>query len=308
MLTNTYFDNLRKRFNYDDKTIKALSLIMPKIISYYGSDYKDIILNAVLNCEIIPCASEDTINIVLNRLERENRSFTNDLDLKKGESVYSSCVCLKYNEGKNIYEVDNIDRVIVTSHTYNFDSLKGLETLTHALCHLIKSYNEEFTIDENTLIVKNGISYERYKIIYDKKNISLDLIESYGKGLEEGFTIYDTEKIVSLIYNTNYKCYDYDSVYKVAKVLKEKYNLKDEINSFELKEGALDFFKKYGDDISLNLGRICDEAVELENEMLLAYTREDKDVLSDILNQKLNNDAYDNLINIYLNKAKKRTT
>ena len=307
MIERIFFDNLKKRFNYNDKTIKALSLILPKLIAYYGNEYKDIVLSALLNCEIIPCASDDTINMVLNRLERKNISFHNELDLKKGQCIYSSSVSLKYNEIKNIYEIDEIDRVIITSHTFNFDSLKGLEVLTHSLCHLIKSYGNEFIISENILTVKSGLSYKKYKILYDNGNISFDFISEFGNALEEGFTIYDTEKIVASIYDTNYKCYDFDSIYKIATVLKGSYNLKDQINTYEIFGDHDIFINKYGEDNIMKLDSISSEAVEIENEMLLTYTKEDKDVLKDLLDNKINNDAYDNLIDIYKYKNVVRT-
>ena len=299
MVDNIFYENLRKRYNYNDKTIKALSIIVPKIISYYGHEHIETILNALLNCEIIPCSSEDTISSVMDRLERDNISFYTDIDLKKGESLYTSSVNISYNELKNKYEIENIDRVIITSHTHNFDSLKGQEILTHAICHLIKSYNNEFEIDENNLIVRNGISYDKYKIIYNEKDISLEFIETFALSLEEGFTIYDTEKIVSLICNDNYKCYDYNSIYNIAFVLKDRYKMQKEINDYEMYGNYNDFYKKYGNDNIEKISSISDEALEIENEMIMTYTKEDKDLLKDLLDKKLNDDAYNSLIDIY---------
>ena len=188
-------------------------------------------------------------------------------------------------------------------HTYNYDSLKGIEVLTHALCHLIKSFDNEFIIDGNILTIKSGLSYEKRKIVYNNGDISLELIEDYGKALEEGLCLFDTEKIVSGVYNNDYKCYDYETIYVIASILKDKYKLKDDINHCEL-YGDIDSFKKKRNGVAIdNLCTACDECLIMENDMLLSYTREDKNKIAGLINKRLNDDVYDNLLKIYNSKT-----
>lgn len=301
MFDSMYLEKLKNKYKYDDKVINALSKIIPSMILYYGKDYEEVILNAIFDCEIILCNSHQTISKVLNERKLTKCVFTSDIsdiDLKCAESVYVPNVKLSYNENNNSYEIDKIDRIIVTSHTYNYDSLKGLEVLSHALCHLVKSYNNEFIIDENIVTVKNGISYEIRKIVYDKE-IYMELLEEKAKGLEEGLNLYDTEKVVSAIYNDNYKSYDFNSIYTVALLLKEKYGLKDEINGYELEGGFDDFENKYGEDSVNNLSIACDKCVSLENDMYLAFTREDKNKCAESINKILIEDVYNILVDIY---------
>ena len=304
MFDNTFINKLKDKYNYDEKTVKALSLIIPALINYYGDDYSEIVLNAIFNCEIIPCNSHQTISKVLN--ERKLTKFVggspvSDIDIKRAESVYIPNVEIIYNAENNSYEINKVDRVIVTSHTYNYDSLKGLEILTRAICSLVKSYNDEIIIDENVVTIRYGISYEKRKIIYDNE-IVLDFIEDYGKGLEEGFNLYDTEKVVSSIYSDEYKCYDFASIYTVASILKEKYGLQKEINDFELIGDYENLEKKYGRDLISGLSSICDKCVCLENDMFLSFTREDKNNYAKNINKILSEDIYDKLVFIYQKK------
>lgn len=307
MFDGTFLEKLKEKYKYSDKTIKALSKIIPSMIRYYGEDSEDIILNAIFDCEIIPCDSHQTISSVLKTKKLTKligTSPVSNIDVKRGESVYVPSVKISYDEKSNSYQIDKTDRVIVTSHTFNYDSLKGLEVLTYALCRLVKSYKNEFTIDENYIIIRSGISSEKRKIVYDNDEVVLDFVEDYAKGLEEGFNLYDTEEIVSSIYGNNYKCYDFDSIYTVALILKSKYDLKKEIDDYEL-TGSIDVFeKKYGKEVVDSLALICDKCVNLENEMYLSFTRDDKDKYAKSINKLLNKDMYDILVSIYKNRQK----
>ena len=304
MFDNTFLEKLKDKYKYSDKVINALSKIIPAMISYYGKEYEEIILNAILDCEIVPCDSHQTISKVLADRKLTKCVYNSDIfdiDLKRSESVYVPNIKISYNETTNSYEIDKIDRVIVTSHTYNYDSLKGLEVLSHALCHLVKSYNNEFIIDENVITVRSGVSYEKRKIIYDDE-IYMELIEEKGKGLEEGFNLFDTEEVVSSIYKESYKSYDFNSIYTVAALLKGKYDLKDEINVREFDGGFDDLESKYGKEAINNLSLACDKCVFLENDMYLAFTREDKDKCAFNINKILMDDVYNILIDIYKSK------
>jgi len=306
MFDSTYLEKLKTRYNYDDKTIKALSLVIPEILNYYGEDYSDIILNAIYNCQIIACNSHETISKVLRERKLTpmiGSSPVSEIDIKRAESVYVPNIKISYDSENNSYNIDKVDRIIVTSHTFNFDSLKGLEVLTHALCHLVKGFNDELTIEENVLTIRNGISYEKRKIVYDNE-IFLDFIEDYGKGLEEGFNLYDTDKIVSAVYKENYKSYDFDSIYTIATILKEKYNLKKEINSYELIGDYENFEKKYSADVIKDLCSTCDTCVCLENDMLLSFSREEKNNYAKNINKILSDNAYNKLVSIYEQKQK----
>ena len=127
-------------------------------------------------------------------------------------------------------------------------------------------------------------------------------MEDYGKGFEEGLNLYDTEKIVSSIYSDSYKCYDFDSVYTIAFIIKDKYGLFKDINDYELTGDTLALEKKYGKDTIDDLCAMCDSCICLENDMLLSFTRESKNDYAEKLNKILTEEVYDKLMAIYETK------
>lgn len=302
MFDKDYLNKLKQKYNYNQKTINALAKIMPCLITYYGEEHETLILNALFDCEIIPCNSYQTISKI-NKEKQQTKlvgeSPIGDIDLIRGEGSYLSNISIKYNEMSNSYIIDNISRTIATSHTFNYDSPKGLEVLTYALCKLVKSYQNEYQVEENNLIKRSGISTETRRIV-NNNEIYLELIKDEGKGLEEGFTIYDTEQIVSLVLTDKYKCYDYDSISTIANILKEKFNLLDEINDFEI-TGNIDKWKKL---IEEGLEIKSDECFLLEHEMFISMFRQEKDELAKKISQTLASDIYSHLIKIYQKKQK----
>ena len=102
-----------------------------------------------------------------------------------------------------------------------------------------------------------------------------------------------------MVLHDSYKCYDYDSIYMIAYILKEKYGFIGEINNYEIC-GDVDSFKRVYKKSSIErLADICDDCVSIENDMHLSYTREDKDSIASILKNKLEKDAYTELVSIY---------
>lgn len=88
-----------------------------------------------------PCNSHQTIS----KIEKESKLTKNinyigidNFEIKKNECAYLSNIEVSYNEFTNTFNIDKISRIIATSHTYNYDSPKGLEVLTYALCKLVK--------------------------------------------------------------------------------------------------------------------------------------------------------------------------
>ena len=302
MLEEYYLNKLKTKYNYNDKVMRALTKIIPNMIEYYGSEYETLILSALNDCEIIPCGIKETISKIKKENSLSTKLGVSDLasiEIKGSEAAYISDVKIIYNEDENKYLIKDIRRVIATSHTYNYDSPKGIEVLTYALCKLVKSYQDEFVIDENVITKRTGIELEKRHIVMDDDQIYLKLLSHEGHGLEEGFNIYDTSNIVSLVLKDKYRCYDYDSIYGIARILKEKFNFKDMINRAELTGDIGELKSKYD---TVSFEDECDTCLFLENEMFISVTREDKNEFALRINDKLNKDIFSKLIEIYENK------
>ena len=131
------------------------------------------------------------------------------------------------------------------------------------------------------------------QIIKNKDDIYLEITNEKGKALEEGFTIYDTEKIVSSVLKDEYQSYDYKSLFIIGYILKEKFNFKDEINNDEIEPNQEHFEK---------LMNKCDKCFNLEQEMLISMSREEKDQIAKKLESLKENEIFSLLIEIYKTK------
>ena len=306
MNIDSFVDVVSSKYNYDYRTINALKKIIPALIEYYGNDYCDIIFNAINACEIIHCDSFSTISSVVydNNLLDNYMNFNEEI--KRDDGIYISKPIISYDEFFNKYKIDSIIRKIIVSHTYNFDSPKGLEVLTFQLCSLIKSFHNEYIIEDNVLNKRCGLLSSKALISKTDKINIIDKKE-FGSSLENGMNIYDTEKIVSLILKDNYKCYHYDSISTIAMILKEKFGLKDVINKAELVNDFLKFKSLSSDENYNLLIDLADKCFDIEEEMLVySMTRDKKDELSKKLSLLLSGDVYNCLVQFGYYNYKKR--
>jgi len=49
---NEYMAQLQNKYRYSDELLVFLSKLIPCLIDYYGEEYKNIVLDALMNCEI----------------------------------------------------------------------------------------------------------------------------------------------------------------------------------------------------------------------------------------------------------------
>jgi len=224
-----YINKLQQRYNYDENIVNALSIIIPNMVSYYGEEYENTILEAIYNCQIHICKKDENIFDVVDRyskVKKEGNVKVNEGELKVSSGVYHSEPILKYNETKKEYEIININRIIVLNNNRELTDKSGIATLTHELCHLIKGYVNEYSIEGNTIIAKNGLIREVGII---KDNNTIEVVSEKNVGLEEGINSYDEAMIVSKIYNEEYEPKGYVALRESAKIMIEKLQLKNEV-------------------------------------------------------------------------------
>ena len=41
MINEYYLNSIKAKYNYDDKTIRALGKILPALVTYFGEEYED---------------------------------------------------------------------------------------------------------------------------------------------------------------------------------------------------------------------------------------------------------------------------
>lgn len=281
-----YIEQLQIKYDYDDKTINALTKIIPALIDYYGIEYEDTILKAINDTEIICCNSYQTISKIKEEKKLTTKTGNTQLKDIESEGAYLSNIQIIYNEIQNKYEIIKQNRKIVISHTYNLDSPKGLEVLILNICRTIKAENEEYQVDGNTLIQKEGLSERTYQISMDEENINLDLSQETNIGIHIGSLLYDTEQIESIILKDKYDTHKYDYLRLIIKYIKEVFELKEILNEEELlKNNAFKNIYQNKEQFE-ELSNQIDECLNIEHEMVIyAMNREEKDKLEQILKE-----------------------
>lgn len=281
-----YIEKLKIKYNYDDKTINALTKVIPALIDYYGIEYEDTILKAINDTEIICCNSYQTISKIKEEQKLTTKTGNTQLKDIESEGAYLSNIQIIYNEIQNKYEIIKQNRKIVISHTYNLDSPKGLEVLILNICRTIKAENEEYAVDGNTLIQKEGLSERTYQISMDEENINLDLSNEINIGIHIGSLLYDTEQIESIILKDKYDTHKYDYLRLIIRYIKEVFELKETINEEELlKNNTFKNIYQQKEQFEELSNRI-DECLNIEHEMIIyAMNREEKDKLEQILKE-----------------------
>lgn len=300
-----YLEQLKQQYNYDDKIINALAKVVPALIKYYSIEYEEIILLALKETEIICCNSYQTISNIKEKDKLTPTIGTSEIKKIENDGIYLSNIKVIYNELQNKYEIIKLNRKIIISHTFNLDSPKGLEVLILNICRLIKSYNEEYQIDGNTLIHKEGLSKTIKQILKDEEEITLSIQEEKEIGIHIGSLLYDTEQIESIILKDKYNTHQYNYLKLIIKYIKEKIDLKELMTEDEiLKDDALR--KIYDKEENYEkLSNTIDKCLEKEHDMLMfALNREEKDKLEKEIKETLEEEMILELLNLKKQKDK----
>lgn len=304
MKLDLFLLQLKNKFNYNEKVITAIEKVIPKIISYYGSKYINIIEKALSDCCIVLCSSKETINMIkLNKkvidINKDNALINENIATG---GVYYSFPIIVYDMNLNSYIIKSIERCIIISHTYNLDSARGLAILTHNICHLIKSYEKEYELHGNILIKRCGLEFERYFINTSDVGISINLIDSRNVGLNEGISSYDEEEILKLVLNDNYETFDYQNTKYIALCLKDRLKLKSVIDDAELSGDISIFMERYGVEEFEKLSNLADQSCLLEDKKNNYNITKDEIININKEMKYLISFLEDNMVNYLVNK------
>ena len=114
-----YIEQLKIKYNYDDKTINALTKIIPALIDYYGIEYEDTILKAINDTKIICCNSYQTISKI--KEEEKLTPKIGNTQLKDIESEGSYISNIEINHTEDVIPVDETPNAIMKE--YNNSSM-----------------------------------------------------------------------------------------------------------------------------------------------------------------------------------------
>lgn len=205
-------EELKEKYDYDEELLEALKKIIPAIEEYYGGEYKQLIHDAILSCNI---------HIQQKISERPEKYLEENLPTIEHGTVLGVAAGF-YSSAPVITEDENIDvnRVIYLKQSCkDLSENKNLSILVHEMTHLIKSYKDEYTMQDGVLTQRSGISNS-----YLEKNEDTGKFEDKNSeriGIEEALNCYDEGKIMSII--TGEKCYghSYREISEITDLLME---------------------------------------------------------------------------------------
>lgn len=231
------FDNIIKKYNYSPKLATFLKKILEELINIFGLDKEPLIYEALLNTEIVDCESNYAyLNSHFTLSNDDSITLISDLD--KASGVCYSDALIDYDESTKTFSLKSINRVILINNLSSNESYV-LGSLIHELCHLIKNYYREYTIENDILTVRQGLIESIYQLSYENGIVKRRLISEKGVGLEEGLNTILEYAIARKLIDPNYQTTGYLVLKELASILTDTLGLKTPIlNAEVMKEKA----------------------------------------------------------------------
>ena len=254
-------DNIINKYNYDKEFSEFFKIIYNELVNEFGND--EIVYEALYNTSIVNVSNVYDYLLENNFLDDNNYGIVDDKDLKRSAGVCSSEPKITYNLETNEYVIEEIKRVVlVRDFDINNKSDKG--TLIHELCHLIKSFYNEYTIEGDILISRNGLIEEGYKLSFNDNKVSKELIYELGTGLEEGLNYNTEEEITKRIVLNDYSATGCGITMQIAKNLLNDFDIKEMINAAQIYHDKTELYDKFGIENFRNLEMFVDKIYKLE--------------------------------------------
>ncbi len=198
-----FVNELSKEYNYTDNIRHLLYLIIPAFIVKYGSSYENSILECFRKVKIYISDTKDKV---------VTASFNRTLN--RNSSGY-------YTEK------------FVVINNYSDSSLPDLiDNIVHEFNHAINSLNNEIYYDDNTVMVRTGLS----TLNYDRKTLNF-IGKSDTVSLEEILNTIQTEEVINII--NSFGKYSIENL-EFSNML---YALKSEINGEKFESLAYSYQK-----------------------------------------------------------------
>ena len=261
--------NIITKYHYDGSLAEFLPKLYTEFVNYFGRDKEPIIYEALLNTEIITCHN---IYSALNErglLEKRADNIVQDGDLKRAAGVYHSLPIINYDPTTNTYSIKDIKR-IVAINTEDFSSSYSKTVLIHELSHLIKSYYAEYNLNGDILTTRSGLITSKEQLSIKNDTLVKTPILEESVGLEEGLTSVIEEDIAKILVNPDYKVSGYGVVNAIARLLTDKYNLKEALLNAQVlneKESIISLFDELLPDLYAKLSSVSDKLYQLSLKM-----------------------------------------
>lgn len=217
-----YMLKLKNKYGYSEELLEFLNRLILCLIDYYGEEYKDTILDALLNCEIHIQRENENPKTFLNQYFGVNKEWK--IPLLAGGFYHTEC---------NLQDNNLVSKSIIYITTgepniylpFRFDNDSSVDILIHEILHFIKGYGklkmEGSHIIDSTGLLKTFYSYssEEGLILEKRKNF----------GIEEALNCVESSQILEMMTGKKQEIRGYREAAEIAKVLLENSEFKQAI-------------------------------------------------------------------------------
>ena len=209
---NEYIYQLKNKYGYNDELLNFLKNLIPCLIKYYGEEYKNTILDALMSCEIHFQNKDEDPKTFLNLYFNTNKEW--NIPFSAG-AFYHRQIYLKNNQlsEKNIiYIVTGGPEFYMP---FRFDNDRHVDKLIHEILHLIKGYGK-LKMEEDSITDSSGLRKDFYN--YDSSdNIILD--KHQNNGTEEAHNCVESSQILEMMTGRKQEIRGYTEAGEFAKML-----------------------------------------------------------------------------------------
>lgn len=209
-----YMLKLKNKYGYSDELLEFLNRLILCLIDYYGAEYKDTILEALLNCEIHIQRENENPKTFLNQYFGVNEEW--EIPLLAGGF---------YHVEYNLQDNNLVSKSIIYITTggpdiylpFRFDSDSCVNNLIHEILHLIKGYGK-LKMRDNYIIDSTGLLKKFYSYSLEE-GFTLENCENLG--IEEALNCVETSQILEMMTGEKKEIRGYKEAAEIAKVLLE---------------------------------------------------------------------------------------
>lgn len=188
-----YIQTICDKYKYSPELSNFLKSLVPAMVTYYGEEHGDVILEALTNCEIHIQDKDE------NPKDYLNSYFGTDKEWKMPSlsgAFYHNEISVR-DERVSAKPIVYIKTVFFRQYKpFDFEDDSKANILVHELCHLVKGYGKT-KMENGRIFDSTGLMRDVYR--YDAKTGKIEEDETQRLGIEEAINEVDATKIMEIM-------------------------------------------------------------------------------------------------------------
>ena len=251
-----YIKRLKEKYKYSSELLAFLRRLIPVLLTYYGIDKKNQILDALLNCEIHIQGENENSQDFLNSYFQMDKSW----DLPDMASAFETTEISLNDKALIFKRIIYIKTVFYHNYrAFDWNDEEKLSDIIHEICHLIKEYGK-FKFEDGQLVSSSGLMKDYYE--FDAKTGTFNLTRKENEGIEEALNSIDEKEVLSIMLGKKCDFYSYIGMAKTMEKLLEHRELAQvfRISQFS---GGTEWKDFLGFDVAAELSKNFDDWVHI---------------------------------------------